>query len=498
MSKTALVALTVALVVSLTLWLPPAPAGAADGVIDHYVVYSTGARSQFNLDSPQIASRLFSVTIEARDSSSNRVTTGAGSTETVSITLIKQDAAAVTGSVATYAGSAVFNVTLTVAQNGQAIIVRGAASGKTGLSNSFDVVTRVNEKGSGTTSVVDSVESNGRFIYLAEALSDDQKVRLSVPANTIGQQLSGIRLVEIIMVQAATPQSPPTDTAIVGLVYSLLPYGATFNPPASLVVTYDPALMPAGVAEERLYVGLFDRATSAWTRLPGTVDAAANTVTATVNRFSDFAVFAPSRPASFTVTGLSISPSPASVGQSVTVSAHISNVGDLGGTYSAELRVDGVLAERRDVTVPGGGSQAISFTLKRDIPGAYPVNIGGTQFATLTVSAPSPTTASPKPAVSPSTTTSPTPTQTPTATPTPKPTVSPSPAPTAPTASPTITFSLPEPSPNNEPNVVVWVVVLLLSSLVFSAGIVVLVRMRKKPPAASPPPPPTPPPAPPQ
>ncbi len=43
------------------------------------------------------------------------------------------------------------------------------------------------------------------------------------------------------------PPTPPEDFSVIGLVYDFGPNGATFDPPITLTITYDPALIPEGL-----------------------------------------------------------------------------------------------------------------------------------------------------------------------------------------------------------------------------------------------------------
>ncbi len=83
----------------------------------------------------------------------------------------------------------------------------------------------------------------------------------------------------------------------------------------------------------------------------------------------------PSTPAAFTTGSLSISPSEANVGQSVTISTLVTNTGGLSGSYKATLKVDNVVVETKDVTLDGGASQTVTFTTSKDAAGTYTVSI---------------------------------------------------------------------------------------------------------------------------
>ncbi|MGD0353908.1 MAG: CARDB domain-containing protein [Dehalococcoidia bacterium] len=85
----------------------------------------------------------------------------------------------------------------------------------------------------------------------------------------------------------------------------------------------------------------------------------------------------PSRPsAQFDVSSLSIKPAQATVGDTITVSADVSNNGGTEGAYSATLSVDGASEQTKDIDLLPGTSQAVSFIFSPDKPGTYDIAIG--------------------------------------------------------------------------------------------------------------------------
>jgi len=85
----------------------------------------------------------------------------------------------------------------------------------------------------------------------------------------------------------------------------------------------------------------------------------------------------PLKPAEFAVTNLVITPTLAEVGQTVTVTVDIKNAGDIEGSYSATLEIDGIQVETKEVTVGPGLSQTVSFTFTKDAAGRYSVEVAG-------------------------------------------------------------------------------------------------------------------------
>lgn len=91
--------------------------------------------------------------------------------------------------------------------------------------------------------------------------------------------------------------------------------------------------------------------------------------------------------AEFELSNLAISPTEVEIGQAVTVTVDVENVGEAAGTKTLTLKIDGVEVETRDVTVGGGKTETVSFTLVRDIEGTYSIEIDGLS-GSVTVKAP--------------------------------------------------------------------------------------------------------------
>jgi len=92
----------------------------------------------------------------------------------------------------------------------------------------------------------------------------------------------------------------------------------------------------------------------------------------------------PPTPAEFEVTSLDITPSEATTGETVSITAVVENIGGSEGTYAATLTVDGATVETKQVTLSAGASETVTFSLMKDTPGTYQVGIGGLT-STLTV-----------------------------------------------------------------------------------------------------------------
>jgi hypothetical protein len=100
-------------------------------------------------------------------------------------------------------------------------------------------------------------------------------------------------------------------------------------------------------------------------------DAAGNLATSPDYNFST-----PGKPAAFTVRWLSISPAEANIGQEVTISVLVTNMGDATGSYDVVLSIDDVVtAAKSIVDLAGGASQEVAFTITADNVGVFTVSV---------------------------------------------------------------------------------------------------------------------------
>jgi hypothetical protein len=89
-------------------------------------------------------------------------------------------------------------------------------------------------------------------------------------------------------------------------------------------------------------------------------------------------------PADVQFNYINLSPAVASAGQPVTVVANVVNRGTLEGGFTANLQINGYIEQTKMGTVAGNTFVPVQFTVVKDIPGTYNVDIGG-QTATFTV-----------------------------------------------------------------------------------------------------------------
>jgi beta-lactamase superfamily II metal-dependent hydrolase len=79
----------------------------------------------------------------------------------------------------------------------------------------------------------------------------------------------------------------------------------------------------------------------------------------------------------FEVSNLNVSMGEVAPGETVTVTVDIQNVGKIKGTHELKLEIDGIIEQSEAVTLSGGETTSVSFSVEKDIVGSYSVELGG-------------------------------------------------------------------------------------------------------------------------
>ncbi|MBI4295756.1 MAG: hypothetical protein HY667_01420, partial [Chloroflexi bacterium] len=138
-----------------------------------------------------------------------------------------------------------------------------------------------------------AVSSDGRLLSPVRVSSEDGKVTLNLPVNTVSKAKDKSALPTVSVAPAKDVPPLPENSKTLGLPQELGPSGATFDPPITLSWVVDPAQVPSGVAEKDLILAFFDATTGKWVPVPSAVDTTAHTITGTISHFTVFAVIAP-------------------------------------------------------------------------------------------------------------------------------------------------------------------------------------------------------------
>jgi len=81
------------------------------------------------------------------------------------------------------------------------------------------------------------------------------------------------------------------------------------------------------------------------------------------------------KPAEFQVIELTVNPSLVLADEVVEVSVKVINVGETGGSYTVNLKIDGTIRETRDVALSGGATGFVEFKVTEVYPGIHTVEI---------------------------------------------------------------------------------------------------------------------------
>ncbi len=82
-------------------------------------------------------------------------------------------------------------------------------------------------------------------------------------------------------------------------------------------------------------------------------------------------------PAAFTVSTLTINPSEVSAGEEVSISVTVKNTGDLEGTHTVTLEINGAVEGIENVMVAGESQRPVTFTVTEDVEATYNVEVDG-------------------------------------------------------------------------------------------------------------------------
>ncbi len=239
----------------------------------------------------------------------------------------------------------------------------------------------------GITSLRGSTTINGLMVEDVSATDINLKVELRIPKGTIVKNRLGQPLTSIRITPQAESQAANSGSGIIGQSFEIEPGGATFEAQAFLIFKYSSSDIPADVPVDNLYIALWDPVALTWTDLGGTIDTGARTITVPVQHLSTYALMAHTRPACFEFTEFAVSPGEVAPGEAVTASIVVNNQGDLTGTYEVSLNLDSATVQTKNVTLNGGSSETVSFTIVPDAIGEHQVSIGD-MLATFVVKKP--------------------------------------------------------------------------------------------------------------
>jgi VCBS repeat-containing protein len=239
----------------------------------------------------------------------------------------------------------------------------------------------------GATMLLDSMTMNGMIVSEVTAADAEDRVRIIIPRGTLVKNKNGSNVNSIHIIPAAEQITAALDSRDIIPCYDIQPTSATFKPSATIVFRYKDSEIPEEISKNSLFIALWDPVTREWTDLGGTVDTNAKTVSAPLNHLSVYALMAHISQASFEVSDFTLTPIEAGPGDTFTATVVVKNTGDLTGTYEVGLKLDNTITQTKEVTLAGGDSETVTFTITADAVGEHQVGIGD-NLATFVVKAP--------------------------------------------------------------------------------------------------------------
>ncbi len=239
----------------------------------------------------------------------------------------------------------------------------------------------------GQTLLTDKISSQGVMTQSVTAESANATCRLTINSGTKALAKDDSPLPLVTVIPASQPPAPPENASIVGLVYDFGPDGATFNPPVTLRYSYNLSEIPSGVNEKDLVIAYYDKNEANWVGVESAVDTITKTITAPVSHFTSFGILGykvvaptaetPAAPATFSLSSLIISPTQATIGETVSISIWVANSGGQSGKYTVLFKVGSDVEAIKEVAIPAGATIEVSFSTVKNVPGTYAVDVGG-------------------------------------------------------------------------------------------------------------------------
>ncbi len=254
------------------------------------------------------------------------------------------------------------------------------------------------------------VSSSGRLLDSCVATDPDNKHKLEFNRGTKITCPNGKVPRRIEMRLCEESPSPPDGMEMIGPAYNLTGYisdsvscSLIFDKPVELTLSYDSDWLPENTSS--ILITSYEPE-HGWTELEPAYSGVAqvNKVTVLISHTSIFAILAKiaPAPAKFRLSELAINPAQTEVGEPVTISTIVQNTGELEGSYTLTLKINGEIEQSKETTLAAGESRQVSFTVIKDDPGTYAIAVDGLtgEFIVLAPAPPSPAPASSPPWVS--------------------------------------------------------------------------------------------------
>ena len=148
-----------------------------------------------------------------------------------------------------------------------------------------------------------SISDDGVLLENVIIWSEDGKVGLFIAQGTQVLDADGNPLFAI----SCEIESEPIPMSLPYFIYrgfNFTPSGASFDPPAEMIIGYDEEALPEGASEEDLFIAYYDEELAEYVVLDSEVDTEANEVTAQVSHFTLFVLAGTVTPPELTGEGI--------------------------------------------------------------------------------------------------------------------------------------------------------------------------------------------------
>jgi len=233
------------------------------------------------------------------------------------------------------------------------------------------------------------VSSSGKLLDSCIATDPDNKHKLEFSRGTKVTCADGKIPRRIEMRVCEESPSPPDGMEMIGPAYNLtgyisgsVPCSLIFNKPVELTLSYDSDWLPENTST--ILITSYEPE-HGWTELEPAYNSVAqvNKVTVLISQTSIFAILVkivpppPPAPAKFKLSELAINPAQTEVDEPITISTIVQNTGELEGSYTLTLKINGEIEQSKETTLAAGESRQVSFTVIKDAPGTYAIAVDG-------------------------------------------------------------------------------------------------------------------------
>jgi len=240
--------------------------------------------------------------------------------------------------------------------------------------------------------IVADFSSSGKLLDSCIATDPDNKHKLEFSQGTKVTCINGEVPTTIQMRVCEKSLPVPQGVELIGPAYELVSYtsdsapcAVVFDKPVELTLSYDLSWLPTNTSS--INIASYD-VKEGWRDLeppPGSVTDFGKVIVL-ISHTSTFAILAklapsvqvgplPPTPAEFKLSKLAINPAQVSIGERVVISVVVQNTGELEGSYTLNLRINGMMEQSKETTLAGGESANASFAVIKDKPGTYVVAV---------------------------------------------------------------------------------------------------------------------------